>query len=47
MEPKEQIIDLFRQNVRGHIPDVFGKNERHDGRKRSLARTAIWNYCKC
>lgn len=33
MEPKEQIIDLFRQNVRGHIPDVFGKNVRHDGRK--------------
>lgn len=33
MTPKEKIIDLFRRNVKGKIPNVEGKNERHDGRK--------------
>lgn len=30
---KERIIELFRKNVKGKIPNVDGKNERHDGRK--------------
>lgn len=33
MTPKEQIIDLFRKNVKGKTPNVERKNERHDGRK--------------
>ena len=33
MTPKEQIIDLFRKNVKGKTPNVEGKNKRHDGRK--------------
>lgn len=33
MTPKEQIIELFRKNVKGKQPNVDGKNERHDGRK--------------
>ncbi|MBF1176972.1 MAG: LlaMI family restriction endonuclease [[Eubacterium] sulci] len=33
MTAKEQIIDLFRKNVKGKRPNVEGRNERHDGRK--------------
>ena len=33
MTAKEQIIELFRTNVKGKRPNVDGKNERHDGRK--------------
>ena len=33
MTAKEQIIELFRTNVKGKSPNVEGKNERHDGRK--------------
>lgn len=33
MTPKEQIIELFRKNVKGKTPNVDGKNKRHDGRK--------------
>jgi len=33
MTPKEQIIELYRENVRGKSPNVDGKNKRHDGRK--------------
>lgn len=33
MTAKEQIIELFRKNVKGKSPNVEGKNERHDGRK--------------
>lgn len=32
MEAKEQIIELFRKNVKGKHPSVDGKNIRHDGR---------------
>lgn len=31
--PKQRIIDLFRNNVKGKKPDVTGLNKRHDGRK--------------
>ncbi len=30
---KELLIKLFRENVKGKIPDVTGRNIRHDGRK--------------
>lgn len=33
MTPKEQIIELFRNNVKGKKPNVTGRNVRHDGRK--------------
>ncbi len=33
MNEKELLIELFKKNVKGKIPDVEGKNERHDGRK--------------
>ncbi len=33
MTAKEEIIELFRQNVKGKRPDVSGRNERHDGKK--------------
>lgn len=33
MTAKEQIIDLFKKNVKGKRPNVEGKNEHHDGRK--------------
>lgn len=33
MTAKEQIIELFRTNVKGNKPNVTGKNVRHDGRK--------------
>lgn len=33
MTAKEQIIDLFRKNVKGQCPDVKNKNQRHDGKK--------------
>lgn len=33
MTVKEQIIDLFRRNVKGKRPDVSGRNEHHDGRR--------------
>lgn len=33
MSAKQEIIELFRKNVKGKKPDVSGKNERHDGRK--------------
>lgn len=33
MTPKEQIIELFRKNVKGKSPNVEGKNKRHDGKK--------------
>lgn len=33
MTAKEQIIEIFRTNVKGKRPNVDGKNERHDGRK--------------
>lgn len=33
MTPKETIIDLFRNNVKGKKPDLNGKNVRHDGKK--------------
>lgn len=33
MTSKEKIIDLFRKNVKGKIPNVEGKNKRHDGKK--------------
>ena len=33
MTAKEQIIDLFRKNVKGKRPNIEGRNERHDGRK--------------
>ena len=33
MTAKEQIIDLFRKNVKGQCADVKNKNERHDGKK--------------
>ncbi|MDO7865185.1 LlaMI family restriction endonuclease [Brochothrix thermosphacta] len=29
---KERIIELFKQNVKGKVPDVTGRNERHDGK---------------
>ena len=32
MTAKEEIIELFRQNVKGRKCDVTGCNERHDGR---------------
>ena len=32
MTPKEQIIELFRRNVKGKSPNVDGKNKRHDGK---------------
>ncbi|WP_346675077.1 LlaMI family restriction endonuclease [Methanobrevibacter woesei] len=32
MTPKEQIIELFRRNVKGKSPNVNGKNKRHDGK---------------
>lgn len=33
MTAKEQIINLFRKNVKGKKPNVEGQNEHHDGRK--------------
>lgn len=33
MSGKKEIIKLFRENVKGKIPDVRGKNARHDGRE--------------
>ena len=33
MNEKELIIELFKKNVKGKIPNVEGKNERHDGRR--------------
>ena len=33
MTAKEQIIDLFRENVKGKSPNVEGRNPRHDGKK--------------
>ena len=33
MTNKEILIDLFRKNVKGKMPDVSGRNERHDGRE--------------
>ncbi len=33
MTTKEQIIELFRKNVKGKLPNVDGKNQRHDGKK--------------
>ncbi len=33
MTPKEQIIELFRKNVKGKSPNTEGKNKRHDGKK--------------
>lgn len=33
MTPKEEIIELFRKNVKGKSPNVDGKNKRHDGKK--------------
>lgn len=32
MAAKEQIIALFRANVKGKRPDTTGRNQRHDGR---------------
>ncbi|MDD4519380.1 MAG: LlaMI family restriction endonuclease [Alphaproteobacteria bacterium] len=32
MTAKEQIIQMFRDNVKNQRPDVSGTNERHDGR---------------
>lgn len=32
MTAKEQIIDIFRKNVKGKTPDVTGINERHCGK---------------
>ncbi|WCG06110.1 LlaMI family restriction endonuclease (plasmid) [Vagococcus lutrae] len=29
---KEKIITIFREKVKGKVPDVTGRNERHDGR---------------
>lgn len=33
MTPKEQLIKIFREKVRGKKPDLSGTNVRHDGRK--------------
>ncbi len=33
MTDKEIIIDLFRRNVKGKIPDISGRNRHHDGRE--------------
>lgn len=33
MGTKQDIIELFRKNVKGKMPNVEGTNERHDGRK--------------
>ena len=33
MTPEEQIIELFRKNVKGKKPNVEGRNKRHDGKK--------------
>lgn len=33
MTRKDEIIELFRKNVKGKHPNVEGKNKRHDGRK--------------
>lgn len=33
MTSKEQIIELFRKNVKGKTPNVDGKNKKHDGKK--------------
>lgn len=33
MTAKEEIIEIFRKNVKGKIPNVDGKNKRHDGKK--------------
>lgn len=33
MTPKEEIIELFRKNVKGKSPNVEGKNKRHDGKE--------------
>lgn len=33
MTAKEQIIDLFRKNVKGKSPNVEKRNPRHDGKK--------------
>ena len=33
MTAKEDIIELFRKNVKGKKPNVEGTNERHDGRQ--------------
>lgn len=33
MTAKEQIIDLFRKNVKGKSPNVENRNPRHDGKK--------------
>ena len=33
MTAKEDIIELFRKNVKGKIPNVNEKNVRHDGKK--------------
>ncbi|CUB08500.1 LlaMI restriction endonuclease [Bacillus cereus] len=30
---KEKLIEIFRSNVKGKIPDISGKNIRHDGRR--------------
>ena len=32
MTAKEQIINLFRKNVKRKKPNVEGQNEHHDGR---------------
>ncbi len=45
MTAKEQIIDLFRKNVKGKSPNVENRNPRHDGKKRALVRRTIWNFC--
>lgn len=33
MTAKEDIIELFRKNVKGKKPNVEGTNEKHDGRQ--------------
>lgn len=30
---KERLIEIFRSNVKGRIPDISGRNIRHDGRR--------------
>ena len=34
MDPnKEKLIEIFRQKVKGKVPNINGRNVRHDGRK--------------
>lgn len=33
MSAKDDIIEIFREKVKGKVPDTTGKNEHHDGRQ--------------